>query len=73
MSEEFELEKDYDAFERVEDSFLRALDVSLEPRGPDLLYDLVAGLSLRPGACVIDVGCGEGRHTLTLAERFGLA
>jgi SAM-dependent methyltransferase len=73
MSEEFELEKDYDAFERVEDSFLKALDVSLESRGPDLLYDLVAGLSLPPGASVIDVGCGEGRHTLTLAERFGFS
>jgi ubiquinone/menaquinone biosynthesis C-methylase UbiE len=71
MSEQFELDDYYDAFERVEDSLLKALDVSLEPRGPDLLYDLVAGPSLPRGASVIDVGCGEGKHALVLAERFG--
>jgi ubiquinone/menaquinone biosynthesis C-methylase UbiE len=70
VPEEFD-EEYYDAFERVEDAFQLALDLSLEPRGPEVLYDIVSGLSLSPGASVIDVGCGEGRHALTLAERFG--
>jgi SAM-dependent methyltransferase len=73
MPEAFELEDYYDAFERIEDSFLEALDVSLEPRGPDHLYELVAGLSLPRGASLIDVGCGEGKHALVLAERFGFS
>jgi SAM-dependent methyltransferase len=73
MPEDFELEDYYDAFERIEVSFLEALDGGLGPRGPDLLYDLVAGLSLPPGASVLDVGCGEGKHALALAERFGFS
>jgi SAM-dependent methyltransferase len=73
MSEQFELDDHYDAFEQIEDGFLEALDVSLEPRGPDLLYDTVSGLSLPPGASVLDVGCGEGKHALVLAERHGFS
>ena len=38
-----------------------------------MLYDLVADLGLPTGAVAIDVGCGEGKHTIQLAERFGLA
>jgi SAM-dependent methyltransferase len=36
-----------------------------------MLYDLVADFSLPVGVHVADIGCGEGRHTLHLAERFG--
>ena len=61
----------YDVYPRIEERFLAALDESLAPRGPELLYELVAGIGLPPGARVADVGCGEGRHTVRLAERFG--
>jgi SAM-dependent methyltransferase len=61
----------YDVYPRIEEPFLGALDESLGPRGPDVLYDVVGRIGLPRGAAVADVGCGEGRHTIPLAERFG--
>ena len=49
--------------------FLAALDESLEPRGPDLLYELVDAMQLPPGSGAADIGCGTGRHAVRLAER----
>src|SRR5439155_21056972 len=72
-AEAFSLEESYDAFPRIEAEFEGALDASLGPRGPELLYELVQGLHLAPRANVLDVGCGEGRHSLALAERFGFS
>jgi SAM-dependent methyltransferase len=66
-----ELDAFYDAYPRIEAEFQAALDVSLRPRGPEFLYDLLRDLGLPRGANVVDVGCGEGKHTLALAERFG--
>jgi SAM-dependent methyltransferase len=37
-----------------------------------MLYELAGEPGLPPGARAVDVGCGEGRHTLELARRFGL-
>lgn len=65
------LEAFYDSYPRIEEEFLAVLDVGLAPRGPELLDDLVAGFSLPAGSLVVDVGCGEGRHAVWLAERFG--
>ena len=73
MSDQFSLEKMYDEYPRIEEAFQAALDISLEPRGPELLYDLVRDLRLPAGASVVDVGCGEGKQALELAERFGFA
>lgn len=64
------LGQSYDEFPRIEAAFRAALDQSLHPRGPGLLYEIVAQLGLPPGATVIDLGCGEGRHTVELSERF---
>src|SRR2546427_12851855 len=72
-AEAFSLEESYDAFPRIEAEFESALDASLAPRGPELLYELVQGLHLAPRANVLDVGCGEGRHSLAPAERFGFS
>jgi 2-polyprenyl-3-methyl-5-hydroxy-6-metoxy-1,4-benzoquinol methylase len=72
MSEAFSLEEFYDAYPRIEEEFQRALDVSLRPRGSGMLYDLVSDLGLPPGASVLDVGCGEGKQALALAERFAV-
>jgi SAM-dependent methyltransferase len=65
------LEQSYDAYPRIEEAFQDALDTSLRPRGPEMLYDLVSDLRLPTGSIAVDVGCGEGRHTVKLAERFG--
>lgn len=67
------LEQAHGVFPQVEGESLAALEESLEKRGPGLLFDLVAGLGLVPGAAALDVGCGEGEHALTLASRFGFA
>lgn len=64
------LELSYDVFPRIEEAFHAALEESLHPRGPELLYDLVRDLGLAPGSLAVDVGCGEGKHSLQLAERF---
>lgn len=61
----------HSAFDAVEDDFHRALEDSLDPRGPDSLFELVAGLRLSSGASVVDVGCGRGEQAIELAERFG--
>lgn len=70
MSDDFSLEQSYDAYPRIEEDFQTVLDASLNPHGPDMLYDLVLDLRLPPGATAVDVGCGEGKHSLDLAERF---
>jgi SAM-dependent methyltransferase len=64
------LELSYDVYPRIEGAFQAALDKSLHPRGPELLYDLVQDMGLLPGSLAADVGCGEGKHSLQLAERF---
>jgi SAM-dependent methyltransferase len=62
----------HDAFDRIEERFNEALDESLDPSGPGVLYDYVAGMDLPAGAIAIDVGCGEGEHAVELSRRFGL-
>lgn len=36
-----------------------------------MLYDMVGRLGLPAGASAVDLGCGEGRHSIRLAEEFG--
>ncbi|HEX3723676.1 MAG TPA: class I SAM-dependent methyltransferase [Nitrolancea sp.] len=69
----FSLEASYDEYPRIEEEFQAVLDLSLKPSGPELLYEVVGELQLPGGAAVIDVGCGEGKHALALATRFGFA
>jgi hypothetical protein len=57
-----ELDEFYVEYPRIEPVFLAALDESLEPRGPDLLYELVDAMGLPSGSTAADVGCGTGRH-----------
>jgi SAM-dependent methyltransferase len=70
---EAEREAFYDDYPRIEAAFQAALDESLNPRGPELLYEIVSKLRLPPGANVVDLGCGEGQHSIKLAQRFDFA
>src|ERR1700751_3156039 len=65
------LEQAYNVYPQIEEEFSAALDQSLHPRGPDLLFDLVARIGLAAGAVALDVGCGEGREAVALRRRFG--
>lgn len=71
MADETFLARSYDAFASIEEAFKEMLDQSLAPRGPGMLFDYAGGLELDSGARVLDVGCGEGRHAIELASRFG--
>jgi SAM-dependent methyltransferase len=59
-------------YERLEAAFQEALDESLDPRGPASLFDLLGAFAPPPGGVAVDVGCGEGRDAVELAQRFGL-
>jgi SAM-dependent methyltransferase len=67
------IEESYREFPPIEQAFRAALDESLRPRSPELLYEIVAGLGLPEGSHVVDVGCGDGTHSRRLAERFGFS
>jgi SAM-dependent methyltransferase len=58
-------------FDEIEDTFHDALEESLDPQGPEALFDLVATFDLPAGAASVDVGCRRGEHTRALAGRFG--
>jgi SAM-dependent methyltransferase len=66
------LRQSYDVYAEVEEQFGQALEESLDPAGPGVLYDLVAGFGLPADAAALDVGCGEGGDAIELARRFGL-
>jgi len=66
------LKQSYESFGKIEDEFKQDLDESLNPRGSAMLYDLVAEFPLPPRGAALDVGCGDGGHTLKLARRFDL-
>jgi ubiquinone/menaquinone biosynthesis C-methylase UbiE len=67
------VEENYDWYPEIEEEFQTLLDESLHPRGPEMLFDLVGAFGLPSGAVAVDVGCGEGRHAIELADRFGFA
>lgn len=54
-----------------EEAFQAALGESLNPRGFDLMFDLVAELGLPPGSMALDVGAREAHHCIELSRRFG--
>lgn len=67
------LAESYDDYPRIEAAFQAYLDESLHPRGPDLLYEIAGTVSLAAEAHVLDLGCGEGQHSIQLAEKFRCA
>jgi len=61
----------HDAFDLVEEQFNQALDESLGPSGPGVLYDYVAAMGLPAGSVALDAGCGEGEHAQEHTRRPG--
>jgi ubiquinone/menaquinone biosynthesis C-methylase UbiE len=57
-------------YDVIEEDFNQFLHQTLEPRGPELLYDLVANLPPEHRMSILDLGCGGGRHSIELAKRF---
>ena len=49
-----------------------ALDESLDPRGPEFLFEIFASLGPERGQVVVDVGARDGRHLARFTEDFGL-
>jgi ubiquinone/menaquinone biosynthesis C-methylase UbiE len=47
------------------------LDRSLQPRGPDMLYDKMGALGLSQDHQLLDIGCRDAAHTCQLARWFG--
>jgi SAM-dependent methyltransferase len=72
VTEKISLDDSYDDFPRIEEAFQRFLDESLEPRGPESVFDVIASLDVPTNGVAVDVGCGEGQDALELAKRFGL-
>jgi ubiquinone/menaquinone biosynthesis C-methylase UbiE len=57
----------------AEDSELReTLGRSLEPRGTEWLFELVATLEPRAGDLLVDVGCRDARHAVRLVRDHGV-
>lgn len=48
------------------------LDISLDPPGPQQLYDLAAP-HVTTGMRILDVGCRDAWYLIRLAERFGIS
>jgi ubiquinone/menaquinone biosynthesis C-methylase UbiE len=55
--------------EAVEEWLLAA--ESLAPRAPASLFNLLDTLTLTQEALILDAGCGQGHHSIALAQRFG--
>ena len=49
----------------------KALDESLHPRGPDVLFDIAGELGASRSTRVLDVGSRIGKQMLELRDRFG--
>jgi SAM-dependent methyltransferase len=73
VTRDVSLDESYDDYPRIEEAFQRRLDETLDPRGPDSLWDFFASLHPAPGQVVVDVGCGEGDDAIELARRFGVS
>ena len=60
------------SYNQIEQAFQQFLDTSLDPRGPESLFDVLGSLDLPAGGTAVDVGCGDGSDAIELARRFGL-
>ena len=69
----FSLEDVYNPTGPSGEAFDALVDRSLNPRGPDMLYDCMAALGLNASHRVLDIGCRDAKYACQLADRFGCA
>ena len=72
MEGDLDLDWFYDDYPRIESAFGTMLDVSLRPRGPEVLFEMVERHRQPGWTSAVDVGCGEGGSAVRLAVEFGL-
>lgn len=65
------VEQMYGASEVSDEAVEAALNRSLNPRSPDMLFERLAALGAAPQHTVLDIGCRDGRHSCEIARRMG--
>jgi SAM-dependent methyltransferase len=60
-----------DPYEQVEEAIETTLNISLNPRGPEMLLDYVTESGLDTSSTALDLGCNTGKYTFELNRRFG--
>lgn len=72
MPHDISMADSYDSYPRIEEAFQARLDESLNPSGPDTLFELLDdAVQGETVTRVVDVGCGEGEDAVELAQRLG--
>jgi len=61
----------YEQSQESYNEFLTALDQSLNPRSPDVLYDKFGNLGPNSESIVLDIGCRDAAQACELSHRFG--
>jgi ubiquinone/menaquinone biosynthesis C-methylase UbiE len=65
------IEEMYSGTAKEYEDFLAVLDQSLNPRGPDVLYDKFQALNPTPQSLILDAGCRHAVQACELSRRFG--
>ena len=60
-----------DPYEAVEEDIQAWLNASLNPRGPESLFDYLGDFALGRESVVLDLGCNMGDFSFALNQRFG--
>lgn len=63
------LERLINVYSSKHETLYAELDQSLDPRGPELLYE-VAGRYLKPNSLILDVGCRDGSYLIRLVGDY---
>ena len=70
-TEAVSVEEMYGELPQGEEVIDALLDRSLDPRSPDMLFEIAGELGAGPDTLLLDVGCRDGRHMVELFRRFG--
>ena len=60
-----------DFWSKPRPGFDERVEQSLNPRDPDMLDDLFAGLGITQDNIILDIGCRDALHAVEFVQRFG--